>query len=47
MLLTTHDPQAAAFANRVLELRDGRLGAFDVNRAHPPTPRDGASAAGR
>jgi putative ABC transport system ATP-binding protein len=28
MLLATHDPQAAAFADRVLELRDGRLGAY-------------------
>jgi putative ABC transport system ATP-binding protein len=27
VLLATHDPQAAAFADRVLELRDGRLGA--------------------
>jgi putative ABC transport system ATP-binding protein len=26
MLLATHDPQAAAFADRVLDLRDGRLG---------------------
>ncbi|HEV3047058.1 MAG TPA: ABC transporter ATP-binding protein [Solirubrobacteraceae bacterium] len=26
MLLATHDPQATAFADRVLELRDGRLG---------------------
>jgi putative ABC transport system ATP-binding protein len=44
MLLTTHDPQAAAFANRVLELRDGRLGAFDPQW---PTPPDGANAANR
>jgi putative ABC transport system ATP-binding protein len=28
MLLVTHDPQAAAFADRVLELRDGRLGPY-------------------
>ena len=28
MLLVTHDPQAAAYADRVLELRDGRLGAY-------------------
>jgi putative ABC transport system ATP-binding protein len=28
MLLATHDPQAAAFADRVLELRDGRLGRY-------------------
>ncbi len=47
MLLTTHDPQAAAFANRVLELRDGKLGALDPDRAHPPTPSGGASAQGQ
>jgi putative ABC transport system ATP-binding protein len=47
LLLTTHDPQAAAFADRVLELRDGRLGAFDSDRAHPPTPAGGASVQGR
>ncbi len=29
MLLVTHDPRAAAFADRVLELRDGRLGAYE------------------
>jgi putative ABC transport system ATP-binding protein len=28
VLLVTHDPQAAAFADRVHELRDGRLGAY-------------------
>jgi putative ABC transport system ATP-binding protein len=28
LLLATHDPQAAAFANRVHELRDGRLEAY-------------------
>jgi putative ABC transport system ATP-binding protein len=35
MLLATHDLQAAAFADRVLELRDGRVGAFDRSRATP------------
>jgi putative ABC transport system ATP-binding protein len=44
MLLATHDPQAATFADRVLELRDGRLGAFVSNDAHPPTPPDGTNA---
>jgi putative ABC transport system ATP-binding protein len=29
VLLVTHDPQAVAFADRVLELRDGRLGAYE------------------
>jgi putative ABC transport system ATP-binding protein len=47
MLLTTHDPQAAAFADRVLELRDGRLRAFDPDRAHPSTPTGGARQASR
>jgi putative ABC transport system ATP-binding protein len=28
LLLATHDPQAAAFADQVHELRDGRLGAY-------------------
>ncbi len=29
VLLATHDPQAAAFADEVYELRDGRLGAYE------------------
>jgi putative ABC transport system ATP-binding protein len=32
MLLVTHDPQAAAFANRVQALRDGRLVSFEPSR---------------
>jgi putative ABC transport system ATP-binding protein len=32
-LLATHDPQAAAFADRVHELRDGRLGPRDPEAA--------------
>jgi putative ABC transport system ATP-binding protein len=35
VLLVTHDPQAAAFADRVLELRDGRLGPYEPNPARP------------
>jgi putative ABC transport system ATP-binding protein len=42
VLLTTHDPKAAAFADRALELRDGRLEAYEPDRAHPPTPDAGA-----
>jgi putative ABC transport system ATP-binding protein len=38
VLLVTHDPQAAAFADRVLELRDGRLGPYEPNRARPTSP---------
>jgi putative ABC transport system ATP-binding protein len=39
LLLATHDPEAAAFADHVYELRDGRLGAYapDV-AAVPATP---------
>jgi putative ABC transport system ATP-binding protein len=33
MLLVTHDPQATAFADRVLELRDGRLGVYVPEQA--------------
>lgn len=29
LLLVTHDPQAAAFADRTQELQDGRLGAYE------------------
>lgn len=32
MLLATHDPQAAAFADRVHTLRDGRLAAYQPER---------------
>lgn len=32
VVLVTHDPQAAAFANRVLTLRDGRLAEYEQDR---------------
>jgi putative ABC transport system ATP-binding protein len=35
VLLVTHDPQATAFADRVLELRDGRLGTHAPSLTHP------------
>lgn len=35
LVLATHDPQAAAFANHVYELRDGRLGRYVPE--HPPS----------
>jgi len=38
VLLATHDPQAAAYADRVLELRDGRLGSYEPSPAHPSAP---------
>lgn len=41
LLLATHDPQAAAFADEVHELRDGRLQAYTPDRvvaAEPNTP---------
>jgi putative ABC transport system ATP-binding protein len=36
VLLVTHDPQAAAFADRVYALRDGRLIAYEPNKAPAP-----------
>jgi putative ABC transport system ATP-binding protein len=38
VLLATHDPQAAAYADRVLELCDGRLGPYEPNPTHPTPP---------
>jgi putative ABC transport system ATP-binding protein len=44
LLLATHDPQVAAFADRVYELRDGRLRAYtpDQGSALPEPPAPGA-----
>ncbi len=36
VLLVTHDPQAAAFADRVLALRDGRLTEYEPSRTQAP-----------
>jgi putative ABC transport system ATP-binding protein len=36
VVLVTHDPQAAVFADRVYTLRDGRLTHYDPNRAPAP-----------
>ena len=39
MLLVTHDPQAAAFADRVHALRDGRLVDYEPETSSPqPMP---------
>jgi putative ABC transport system ATP-binding protein len=36
LLLATHDPQAAAYADQVHELRDGRLGVYVPDQAAAP-----------
>jgi putative ABC transport system ATP-binding protein len=36
VILATHDPQAAAFADQVHELRDGRLGEYRPDHGHEP-----------
>jgi putative ABC transport system ATP-binding protein len=39
VVLVSHDPLAAAYADRVLALRDGKLGAHEVEASGPiPTP---------
>jgi putative ABC transport system ATP-binding protein len=40
VLLVTHDPQAAGFAQRVYELRDGRLVDYKPDRAFMSHPHD-------
>jgi putative ABC transport system ATP-binding protein len=41
VLLATHDPQAALFADRVHELRDGRLGEYRPDKLAGPLARTG------
>jgi putative ABC transport system ATP-binding protein len=36
VVLATHDPQAAGFADQVHELRDGRLGEYQPERLTEP-----------
>jgi ABC-type lipoprotein export system ATPase subunit len=36
VLLVTHDPRAAAFADHVHALRDGRLVAYEPERVYAP-----------
>jgi putative ABC transport system ATP-binding protein len=42
VLLATHDPQAAGFADRVFELRDGRLGDYQPDPAFVLAARQGS-----
>lgn len=37
VVLVTHDPYAAAYADRVYALRDGRLSAYEPEQAYMPT----------
>lgn len=39
IILVSHDPQAAAYADRVLALRDGRLVNYDPDQSLAPTGR--------
>jgi putative ABC transport system ATP-binding protein len=38
VVLVSHDPQAAAYADRVLALRDGKLTAYDPEQGFAPAP---------
>jgi putative ABC transport system ATP-binding protein len=38
VVLVSHDPQAAAYADRVLALRDGKLTGYDPEQGFAPTP---------
>ena len=38
VVLVSHDPQAAAYADRVLALRDGKLTGYDPERGFAPAP---------
>jgi putative ABC transport system ATP-binding protein len=40
IVLVSHDPQAAAYADRVLALRDGKLVDYDPDQTLAPTGRD-------
>jgi len=47
VLLTTHDPKAATFADRALELRDGRIGAYVSGPTDPARPDADAGSSDR
>ncbi len=38
VVLVSHDPQAAAYADRVLALRDGKLSSYDPEQGFAPAP---------
>jgi putative ABC transport system ATP-binding protein len=38
VVLVSHDPQAAAYADRVLALRDGKLSSYDPEQGYAPAP---------
>jgi putative ABC transport system ATP-binding protein len=38
VVLVSHDPQAAAYADRVLALRDGKLSGYDPEQGFAPAP---------
>jgi putative ABC transport system ATP-binding protein len=44
VLLATHDPQATVFADRVLALRDGRIGEYEPHHRFDAPHRQDASA---
>jgi putative ABC transport system ATP-binding protein len=39
IVLVSHDPQAAGYADRVLSLRDGRLSEYDPGQGTSSAPR--------
>jgi putative ABC transport system ATP-binding protein len=41
IVLVSHDPMAAHFADRVYALRDGRLGSYEPDRAYATAPKQG------
>ncbi len=46
IVLVSHDPQAAAYADRVLALRDGRLGEYDPTQGLAPAPAQSGQRTG-
>jgi ABC-type sulfate/molybdate transport systems ATPase subunit len=46
VVLVSHDPMAAVYADRVFSLRDGKLSVHEVDPAHAPLPAGAPSTAG-